>query len=122
MVFLGGFISRILIQLSEKSCAMRLQDGKHTVSKFRGAVGKKVAVEDSKGCNIVAVRNRLKKVSQRWIDNMESLDSTQLIKLSEWNPHTCEEYSITGLIRPCTELRVGGIRGGENMAETPQNT
>ena len=42
-----------------KSCIVRPQeDGRHAVSKINRAVNMKIAIEDSKGCNILAERER----------------------------------------------------------------
>ena len=49
-----------------KTCASRpWEQGRHAVSKIRGAVSMKIALKKSKRGNIAAVRKRLKTVSQR---------------------------------------------------------
>ena len=56
-----------------KSCAARPQEqGRHAVSKIRRAVSMKIALKVSKRGNIVAMRKRLKIVSQgREVDKMK---------------------------------------------------
>ena len=39
--------------------------GEHAVSKIRRAIGLKITIEDSKRCNIMTERKRLKTISQR---------------------------------------------------------
>ena len=55
-----------------KPCAMRLQEeGRHAVRKINGTVS--IKTEDRKRCNIPAVRENLKTVSQRrGVDKTES--------------------------------------------------
>ena len=49
-----------------KSCAARPRDqGRHAVAEIRRAVSMKIVVKESKRGNIVAMRKRLKTVSQR---------------------------------------------------------
>ena len=50
----------------KKPCAARLQeDGRNAVIKIRKAVSMKIAIKESKKGNIVAMRKRLKTISQR---------------------------------------------------------
>ncbi|MPC46077.1 hypothetical protein E2C01_039786 [Portunus trituberculatus] len=53
---------------SEVQVVLEEEEGRHTVSKIRRVVGIKTAVEDSKRCNIVAVRKKLKTVNQRRVN------------------------------------------------------
>ena len=49
-----------------KSCATRPQeDRRHAVSKINRTVSMKIAIEDSKRCNVPMKREKLKTVSQR---------------------------------------------------------
>ena len=41
------------------------EEGRHAFSKINRAVSMKIVIEDSKRCNILEVRERLKTVSQR---------------------------------------------------------
>ncbi|MPC42524.1 hypothetical protein E2C01_036146 [Portunus trituberculatus] len=61
----------------------RLKEERHAVSKINRAVSMKIAIKDRKGCNISAVRNRLKTVSQRRVDETKRFDST-LYRVSSW--------------------------------------
>ena len=67
-------MDRIGVRERRKSCAARpKKEGRHAVSKIRRAVSMKTAVENSKRCNIAAMRKRLKTVCQRrGIDEMNS--------------------------------------------------
>ena len=49
----------------KKSVARLQEEGKHAVSKINRAVSMKIAIEDSKRCNILEKRERLKTVSKR---------------------------------------------------------
>ncbi|MPC54510.1 hypothetical protein E2C01_048430 [Portunus trituberculatus] len=52
---------RIEVRERRKSCAARtLEERRNAISKIRRAVGMKIAAEDSKTCNIAAVRKRPK--------------------------------------------------------------
>ena len=56
-------LDRIRVR-GRKSCAVRSQEAeRHTVSKINRPVNMKI--DDSKSCNILAKRERLKTVSQR---------------------------------------------------------
>ena len=67
-------VDRMGVRGRSKSCARRLREqGKHAVSEIRRAVSMKIVVKESKRCNIVAMRKRLKTVSQRrGVDKMKS--------------------------------------------------
>ena len=67
-------VDRIEVRERRQSCAARPpEEGRHAVSKIRRAVSMKITVEDSKKGNIVAIRERLKTVSQRrGTDEMKS--------------------------------------------------
>ena len=59
-------LDRIRVRGRRKSYAARLQEeGRHTVSKINRAISMKIVVEDIKNCSILAVRERLKTLSQR---------------------------------------------------------
>ena len=59
-------LDRIWVRGRRKSCAeMQQEDGRQAVSKISRAVNMKIAIEDSKRCNISAKRGRLKAISQR---------------------------------------------------------
>ena len=59
-------VDRIGVRGKGKSCAARpWEQGRHAVSKIRRAVIMKIAVKESMGGNIAAMRKRLKTVSQR---------------------------------------------------------
>ena len=60
-------MDRIGVRERRKSCAAARPQGevRHAVSKINRAVRMKIAIEDSKRCNIAVVRKRLKTVSQR---------------------------------------------------------
>ena len=59
-------MDRIGVRGRGKSCAARPREqGRHAVSEIRRAVSMKIAVKESKRGNIVAMRKRLKTVSQR---------------------------------------------------------
>ena len=49
----------------KKFCVARLQEGRHAVSKINRAVSMKIAIENSKRCNIPHKGERLMTVSQR---------------------------------------------------------
>ena len=59
-------VDRIGVRGRGKSCAVRPREqGRHSVSKIRGAVSMKIAVKESKRGNIAAITKRSKTVSQR---------------------------------------------------------
>ena len=59
-------MDRIEVRGRRKACAVRPQeDGRHAFSNINRVVSMKITIEDSKGCNILAKRERLKTVIQR---------------------------------------------------------
>ena len=59
-------MERIGVRGRSKSCAARPREQlRHAVIEIRRAVGMEVAVKESKRGNIVAMRKRLKTISQR---------------------------------------------------------
>ncbi|MPC67770.1 hypothetical protein E2C01_061954 [Portunus trituberculatus] len=70
----------------------------------------KIAIKDRKRCNILAVRKRLKTVSQKRGDE-KLLIPLNVIKLCKWNrpPQTCKGY------------RVSSWRSEKKLVKMPQN-
>ena len=66
----------------------RPQEGRHVVTKINRTVSMKIAIEDTKKCNIPVKRERLKIGSQRrGVDETKKLlIPPYLIRLCEWNP------------------------------------
>ncbi|MPC17793.1 hypothetical protein E2C01_010659 [Portunus trituberculatus] len=61
-----GELDRIGMKGRRKPCAERPQEeGRHAVNKISRTVSMKIGIKNRKGCNISAVRKRLKTVSQR---------------------------------------------------------
>ena len=67
-------LDRIGVRGRRKFCAARPEEnGRHAVSMINRAVNMKIAIEDSKECNIPANRDMLKIVSQgRGVDETKS--------------------------------------------------
>ena len=66
-------VDRIGVTGRSNSCAARPREqGRHAVNKIRRAVSMEIAVKDSKGGNIAAMRKRLKTGSQRRVDKTKS--------------------------------------------------
>ena len=58
-------MDRIGVRGRSKSCVARPREqGRHAVSKIRGAVNMKIVAKDNKRGNITAMRKRLKTVSK----------------------------------------------------------
>ncbi|MPC81589.1 hypothetical protein E2C01_076214 [Portunus trituberculatus] len=54
-----------MIERRKPSAARPQEEVRHAVSKIKRAVSMKIAIKDSKRCNIPEVRKRLKTVNQR---------------------------------------------------------